>query len=81
MSLDRRRADMARMKVRARRIYKQDRAVKWANHLALCSCFMCGNPRRQGEVTMQERKAPRAADWDESPQTAARADEMKSGPR
>lgn len=29
-----------------------------AAHGKLCSCYMCGNPRRHnGEITMQERKA------------------------
>jgi hypothetical protein len=23
----------------------------------LCSCWMCGNPRRLGELTLQERRA------------------------
>ncbi|MDO5630915.1 MAG: hypothetical protein Q4G22_03660 [Paracoccus sp. (in: a-proteobacteria)] len=65
MSLSRRRMDVARMKARARKIYPHDKKAKVAHHLALCSCWMCGNPRRYlGEATMQERKAPKAADWE-----------------
>ncbi|MDO5622857.1 MAG: hypothetical protein Q4G24_15520 [Paracoccus sp. (in: a-proteobacteria)] len=65
MSLARRRHDAARMKARARKIYDYDTKAKLANHLAVCSCWMCGNPRRHlGEVTMQERKAPKAWDWE-----------------
>lgn len=65
MSLPRRRADIARMKARARKIYPHDKAAKAANHLALCSCRMCGNPRRHlREPTMQERRAPTVADRD-----------------
>lgn len=33
--------------------------LKNSNNLAVCSCFMCGNPRRgnrMGDKTMQERK-------------------------
>lgn len=38
-----------------------DRMVnRLAGHGKLCSCYMCGNPRRHhGEETIQERKAPR----------------------
>ena len=25
-------------------------------HSTPCSCFMCGNPRRQGELTIQEKQ-------------------------
>lgn len=33
------------------------RAAKRRNHLACCSCSMCGNPRRHfDEPTMQERR-------------------------
>lgn len=33
-------------------------AAKMANHGKLCSCYMCGNPRRHfGEPTIQERRA------------------------
>lgn len=43
----RRRRDLLRMKAKARRIYKDAvKAPYWANHLAVCSCALCGNPRR-----------------------------------
>lgn len=43
----RRRRDLQRMKARARRIYSGvAKAAYWANHLAVCSCALCGNPRR-----------------------------------
>jgi hypothetical protein len=29
----------------------------FANHGKVCSCWMCGNPRKYGELTLQERKA------------------------
>lgn len=33
-------------------------AAKMANHGKLCSCYMCGNPRRHfDEPTIQERRA------------------------
>jgi hypothetical protein len=35
---------------------------KIAHARKLCSCWMCGNPRRLGERTLQERRA--AADLD-----------------
>lgn len=58
----RRRADLARMKAKARRIYPNDPKAKWANHLQGCSCWTCGNPRRHWhEATMQERRAEDAA--------------------
>ena len=64
MALARRRADQARIKQKARKVYPHDKAATWANHLAGCSCWVCGNPRRNlGEVTMQERKAPEAREW------------------
>lgn len=46
---------------------RDDRAIgRYANHgLQICSCYMCGNPRRynggdyrgNGRLTMQERRA------------------------
>jgi len=54
-----RRAQLARYKQRARRIYPWcENPAKYANHLASCSCWMCGNPRKYlGERTLQEMKA------------------------
>ena len=51
-----------RMKKRARRIYPDMRCPeRLANHLANCSCWMCGNPRRRfkgkARLTVQERRA------------------------
>lgn len=57
MSRAGRRADSERMKARAKVLYPHDKRAKLADHLAKCSCSMCGNPRRHfGEVTLQERK-------------------------
>lgn len=54
---------MARMKAKARRIYPHDGKARSANHLATCSCRMCGNSRRHfSEKTMQERRAQNNAD-------------------
>jgi len=59
----RRRMNLARMKAKARRIYPHDKKARSANHLATCSCYACGNPRRHfGELTMQERRARDRAD-------------------
>ncbi|KJR63169.1 hypothetical protein VY88_23780 [Azospirillum thiophilum] len=56
MKRARRRQDWARMVARARRFYPdQDIPQQLADNLAVCSCWMCGNPRRwHGELTMQE---------------------------
>ena len=59
----RRRQDLNRMKARARRIYPHDRAAKSANHLKVCSCWMCGNPRRQGEVSFAEQRVQNMDGW------------------
>ena len=49
------------MKAKARRVYPHDPSARSANHMATCSCAMCGNPRRYtGEVTMQERRTDAA---------------------
>lgn len=54
----RRRRDLARMKRKAKMIYPWDTKAKDADHLAVCSCMGCGNPRRHfGGETLQERKA------------------------
>lgn len=41
-----RRAALARKKKRARKLYPDDKKTRYANHLAVCSCPVCGNPRR-----------------------------------
>lgn len=58
----RRRRNKYRMKVKAKRVYPDwKEAYKWANHLAGCSCSMCGNPRnsifgnKKDRMTKQER--------------------------
>jgi hypothetical protein len=38
--------------------FPADRVGRYARTPKMCSCFMCGNPRRfQGEPTLQERRA------------------------
>lgn len=60
----RRRRDLARMKAKARRVYPDvPHAEQWANHLRLCSCYMC-RPRLGFGPTMQERRAFQAAACD-----------------
>lgn len=58
---ERRRRDLLRMKARAARIGREHGLPgnwrKLYNHLAVCSSYCCGNPRRWfGELTMQERR-------------------------
>ena len=65
----RRRCDLQRMKARARRLRPHDPAAKTAEYLAVCSCAMCGNPRRYGwgeRLTIQERRAEGSADPDDA---------------
>lgn len=51
----RRIADKKRMK--AKRVRPNDINGVNADHLAECSCFMCGNPRKWwNEKTLQERR-------------------------
>lgn len=54
-----RRADLRRQKERARRFFPWcENPEKYADHLASCSCWMCGNPRKYfGLKTMQELRA------------------------
>lgn len=65
MSRAKRRHDTRRIKAR---FYLKQRAQEcwatdarnaglFANHGKVCSCWMCGNPRRLGCLTMQERRA------------------------
>ena len=58
-----RRRDLKRMKARVRRIHTHNRMAKSANHLKVCSCWMCGNPRRYGEVPIAERRVPAMDRW------------------
>lgn len=61
-----RRAHLRRMKAKAEQIFvpygkSAAHARQLANHLKICSCAMCGNPRRyaKGEerLTIQEKRA------------------------
>ncbi|SEM50561.1 hypothetical protein SAMN04487857_102341 [Pseudomonas sp. ok272] len=65
MSRAQRRHDTRRIKTR---FYAKQRAhACWstsersagvfANHGKICSCWMCGNPRKLGELTLQEKIA------------------------
>ena len=60
--LAKRRHDKERMKARAKRLgrilgYDPQKAPKYADHITVCSCWMCGNPRRFfAELTMPERR-------------------------
>lgn len=50
----------ALMKAKARRLYPHDPKARLANHLAVCSCPMCGNPRRwdgKGRFSEERTKA------------------------
>lgn len=54
-----RRHHLERMKSKARKVYWfNSNPEKLANHLAACSCAMCGNPRKYfKEETRAEYKA------------------------
>ena len=53
-----RRSRRAAMQAKARRIYPHDPIARSANHLKVCSCWMCGNPRRyKMGGTMAEHRA------------------------
>lgn len=65
MSRAQRRHDTRRIKAR---FYAKQRAQEcwstsernagiFANHGKVCSCWMCSNPRKFGELTLQERIA------------------------
>ena len=43
---ERRRRDLLRMKARVRSLYPADEKPRQAEHLAKCSCWMSGDPRR-----------------------------------
>jgi hypothetical protein len=71
MTRAQRRHDTCRVKARFKQIQKSkdwDASAKhvgvFANHGKVCSCWMCGNPRKLGLLTMQELRAdsPRAED-------------------
>jgi hypothetical protein len=54
-----RRAELVKQKRRARKLFPWcENPAKYADHLASCSCWMCGNPRKYfGLKTIQELKA------------------------
>ena len=67
MTRARRRHDRARMIARVKRVQPWATVPqKLADNLAMCSCWMCGNPRRRlNERTMQERRQDvRDQDWE-----------------
>lgn len=60
-----RRHHLQRMKARAAKIGKRQGWIRskilCAEHMASCSCWMCGNPRKYfGEPTIQEIKSDEA---------------------
>lgn len=53
-----RRKQLLKKKKLAREIYPDDQNATFAEHLAICSCYTCGNPRKHfGEITIQEKKS------------------------
>ena len=56
-----RRAALAKRKAASVKLYGH---ANHANHLRVCSCAACGNPRKYAKgaqkLTLQERKAPKA---------------------
>jgi len=54
---ERRIRDKLRMKAKCAKLYPRDPKRRDADNLAVCSCWMCGNPRKFfAEETMQERR-------------------------
>lgn len=60
-----RRHQRERMIARAKQIIKgwgcssdwiEQAAPRWADNMKKCSCWMCCNPRRNGELTLQEER-------------------------
>ena len=52
-----RRAKLRKMKDKAKRVRPWDDKARAANHLAVWSCWMCGNPRKHWHTkTLQEIK-------------------------
>jgi hypothetical protein len=57
-----RRFRQAAMKAKARRIYPHDPKARAANHLKVCSCWMCGNQRNiRGKGSFSEERAKAVA--------------------
>lgn len=65
----RRRRDALRMKARSLRVRPWDAQARAADYLKVCSCWMCGNPRRtekpNGALTLQERRRADDGSWDD----------------
>lgn len=60
-----RRSRKAAMKAKARKLYPDSgEPGRYADHLAKCSCWMCGNPRRyrMGGTLAEHRAAIKARD-------------------
>ena len=52
-----RRHHLERMKAKAKQLYAGDpRALRYANHLTVCSCPLCGNRRTWLGPTIKERR-------------------------
>lgn len=52
-----RRHHLVRMKQKAKRVYHfldPEQAIKNANHLKVCSCYMCGNQRHHWGAPVKE---------------------------
>jgi hypothetical protein len=64
MKRAKRRKAKAKMKKKARKAFPWagKRAERWADYMALCSDYCCGNPRKWfHEKTLQEKKADERA--------------------
>ena len=76
-----RRHHASRLKKKAKQVFKlwdfgkgmskgklEEAVGRFHNNLAKCSCSMCGNPRKYGEKTLQERRVDVAAldEWGEN---------------
>jgi len=69
MTRAQRRHDTRRIKSK---FYEAQKGKQWdasardagifANHGKVCSCWMCCNPRKLGELTLQERRATAGAE-------------------
>ncbi len=51
-----RRANKRRMKRKAVVVYGYKEAIKYADNLCACSCFMCAMDRKYHGATIQERR-------------------------
>jgi hypothetical protein len=51
-----RRMARERMMAKAKRVWPKNHPGKYADNLKRCSCWMCGNIRKQEGMTIQERR-------------------------